>query len=313
MNDTNTRYVLAGDIGGTKTYVGLYEIGRGAAGAAGGPVLYPVRDARIENAGHSGLEGIITDFLRDGEAARVKAAAFGIACPVGGNRCRFTNLDWVVDGEAIARDFGIPEVSLINDLVATAWGVDLLETNDLRQLKGGSEIEGNAGLIAAGTGLGMAHLIWDGSSHRPSPSEGGHADFAPTGDLQMELLKYLAGRFGHVSYERILSGPGLKNLFDFFVERGGAPVPARLAETFARPGADAAAIIVAEATRAGISVLEDGLFVESFVDKGRFRELLERIPVRVIMNDRTALYGAAANAATLASGGAGGVVRMVRD
>ncbi len=352
-------YALAGDIGGTKTYMGLYEVTPRGGGSSGGDTveLRVVREARMENAGRSGVEELIGEFLSADEAGRIRAAAFGVACPVESNRCELTNLDWVVDGEALSRELGVPEVQFINDLVATARGVALLGEDDMVALKAGVERQGNIGLVAAGTGLGVAHLFWDGTTHHPSPSEGGHADFAPVDELQVELWRFLAERFGHVSYERILSGPGLVNLFDFFVVRSGAPVEGALAASLERPGVDAASVIVAEATggngkgdercvaaldafvriygaEAGnmalrclalggiylgggiapkiLSTLQKGTFVSAFVDKGRFRPFMERIPVRVIMNDRTALFGAAAYAAALVAGEPGAAVKMVR-
>jgi glucokinase len=321
--------ILAGDIGGTKTYIGLFTV------EADG--LDEVRSRRVENRSHDGLEGVISTFLAEGEAERVAQAVFGIACPVVENRCTLTNLDWTVDGDEIKKEFGFREFKLINDLVATAWGVDLLGGDDIHELKGGQERPGNRALLAAGTGFGQAHLYLDGEGHRPSPSEGGHADFAPGNEREVELLGFLSAKFGHVSYERILSGPGLENVYEFVRTTSGRPVPERLAERLSGP--DAAGAIATEAlegddpdcrealdifvsvygAEAGnmalrclatggvyigggiapkiLKALDGGGFVEAFTDKGRFRDFLEDVPVRVIVNERTALVGAAACAA----------------
>lgn len=328
------KLILAGDIGGTKTYIGLFR--------KKGILLEMVRCAKLVNAGYSGVEEIISSFLKEGEAPEVGTSVFGIACPVISNRCRLTNLDWVVDGTEIRKRFGFDKFKLINDLVATAWGVDLLSERDLQIMNEGEEHKGNMALVAAGTGFGQAHLYWDGFIHRPSPSEGGHGDFAPRNEEEIELLRFLIKRFGHVSYERILSGPGLVNVYDFVKERSGHSTPPGLEKRLASD--DAAGVIATEAiegtdpdcrkaldifvsiygAEAGNMALRalavggvyvgggiapkilkamEGAFLDSFLDKGRLRDFLEKIPVRVITNEKTALLGAAAAAVDHASGG----------
>lgn len=329
--------VLAGDVGGTKTFTGLFE--------RSGNTLKEVRSARFANQGRSGVEEIIEEFIESGggdEAGRIEAASFGIACPVVENRCRLTNLDWEVDGDRVRERFGLPTFRYINDLVATAWGVDLLTEDDLVELKGGRDRPGNRALLAAGTGLGQAQLFWDGSAHLISASEGGHGDFAPRNELEIGLLRFLTEEFGHVSYERVLSGPGLVNVYEFLTTRCGFDADAGINERFHAEGA--ASVITEEALRGGdpacvkalevfvsiygaeagnialrclatggvyvgggiapkiLPALEGGGFIEAFLDKGRFTGFLEGVPVRVITNERTALVGAAGAAVHQATG-----------
>ncbi|MFQ5465892.1 MAG: glucokinase [Thermodesulfobacteriota bacterium] len=340
MTEPGGGLILAGDIGGTKTYIGLFRR-RGAE-------LDTLRQAKVSNADYGGVGEIISAFLKEGESARVEGACFGIACPVVGGRCTLTNLNWVVDGEAIKRGFAFRRFGLINDLAAMAWGVDLIPEESLHTLSGGVEATGNRALLAAGTGLGQAHLFWDGARHLPAASEGGHGDFAPRDDLEIELLRFLMKKFGHVSYERILSGPGLENVYEFVRSRSGHAVPERLEAGFASRGA--ASVIAEEAIegtdedcRAALDIFisvygaeagnmalrglamgglyvgggiapriikaldgeegEGGRFISSFLDKGRFREFLRKVPVRVIMKDNAALLGAASAAVHLCSGG----------
>lgn len=332
--------ILAGDIGGTKTYLGLFER-RGA-------YLELAREEGFENSGYNGIEEIISGFIGKGE--RVASATFGIACPVEGNRGEMTNLDWVVDGEGIKKRFRIGKVSLINDLEATGHGLEALPSEDLFMLQKGEPRQGNAALIAAGTGLGEAILFWDGQRHIPSATEGGHADFAPLAPVQAELLGYLTALHGgHVSYERVLSGPGLEDIYKFirkkrrgreperirkrFKAEGTAPVIADEAingtdaacfealETFVMIyGAEAGNLALKSMPVAGLYVgggiapkilkaLKKGIFIEAFRRKGRFEKLLSRVPVYVILNDRTALIGAAIHAA---SGGVEGAVKGIK-
>ncbi len=328
---SKARLLLAGDIGGTKTFLALF--------AEDGAALRPVKEASFVNSGFSGPEEIIGEFLEKGEA--VSAASFGIACPIEGNRCALTNLPWVVDGQELAGKFKIKRLSLINDLYAMAWGVGLLKDEDLFQLQTGILKKGNAALIAAGTGLGEAILFWDGKAFMPSPSEGGHADFAPRDRIEMELFDYLSGLYGHVSYERVLSGPGIADLYRFFRSRNG-PEPERLRERFEKE--DAAAVVTDEALKNGdkackealdlfisiygaesgnmalkslalggvyigggiapriLKAIIDGPFIESFRSKGRFEKLLSEVPVKVILNEKTGLLGAAVCSANLLPG-----------
>lgn len=321
--------MLAGDIGGTKTYLGLF--------VREGDRLEAVKEGAFVNSDFKDQMEIIEDFLDREVIGNIASASFGIASPVFGNRCRLTNLHWVIDSDRIGKRFKIGHVELINDLVSTAWGMGYLHEDEFRVLQKGRPVVGNSALIAAGTGLGECILFWDGKAHIPSASEGGHSDFAPRSVLEMELLQYLIKAYGHVSYERVLSGQGLRNIYDFLTAGRNAPAPERLRKGFL--SGDAASVIAREAQRgndkdcalalelfasiygaeagnlalkcmasAGLYVgggiapkilkaLESGEFIRSFRDKGRFEEYLGRVPVKVILFDRTALLGAAARAA----------------
>lgn len=326
------RLVLAGDIGGTKTFLSLF--------AEEGTALRLLKEASFVNSGFTGPEDIISAFLEKGEI--VNAASFGIACPIEGNRCALTNLPWVIDGAEIGKRFKIKKLSLINDLYAAAWGVGLLTEKDLHVLQAGVTKEGNAALVAAGTGLGEAILFRDGKGFIPSPSEGGHTDFGPRDTLEIELLNFLSGIYGHVSYERILSGPGIADIYRFFKSKRGGYEPERLKKRFEK--GDAAPVITDEALSGGdknckdalelfisiygaeagnvalkslalggvyigggiapkiLKAMEKGAFLESFRKKGRFERLLSEVPVAVILNEKTGLLGAAACAANLLRG-----------
>jgi len=322
--------ILAGDIGGTKTRLALFRLD--------GNALAEVDEETFPSRAHAGLGEILLAFVA-ARKARVAHAGFGIAGPVRDGRCVTTNLPWVVDARDLARDLRIGTASLLNDLEATAYGLAALGPEDLVVLNAGTpDPEGNAAIIAAGTGLGEAGLSWDGAGLRPFATEGGHADFAPTDDLQIDLLRRLMrDRGGHVSWERVLSGPGLYNIYTFLRDTGRGEEAPWLAERLSRE--DAAAVIAAAALEgrselcgkaldlfvrlygseagnlalkvmatAGVYVgggiapkivdrLKGRAFMEAFAEKGRMRALLEAMPVRVVLNDRTALLGAARCAA----------------
>ena len=325
------KLLLAGDIGGTKTVIGIFRSVDGC--------LEKEREAVYKNGAFSSVIGVISAFLKDGEASRISSAAFGIACPVDRNRCRMTNLDWTVDGEEIKSALGVKKVALINDLVATAWGLERLPSESIYTINEGEAKTGNAVLIAAGTGLGEAMLVWNGSEHIPSGSEGGHCDFAPTNDVEIELLRYLERQYGRVSCERILSGAGLEGIYNFLNHKNGLKTGDALTERFIADGA--ASVISDEALNAGdatcvealnvfasiygseagnlalkgmavagvyvgggiapkvLSVIKGGGFMKAFADKGRFKEMMLRMPVRVILDEKTALLGAAFYASRL--------------
>jgi len=317
--------VLAGDIGGTKTHLAVFEV-EGTRPETLSEHSYPSGE-------YASLDAIVRDFL-DRADADCRQACFGIAGPVQHGRVETTNLPWVIEARAMAAGFGFDTVSLMNDLQANAWGIDALDDDDFCLLSAGhADTAGNASIIAAGTGLGEAGLYWDGRRHWPFASEGGHADFSPHSDLEIALLEYLRERFGHASWERVVSGPGLVSLHDFLCIHRGVAVPAWLNDEMAA-GDAAAAIsgaalderdaICAEAldlfvhlygveagnhalkimAAGGIYIgggiaprildkLKGPLFMQGLLSKGRMRPLLEGMPVRVILNDRTALYGPA--------------------
>jgi glucokinase len=335
---TTRALVLAGDIGGTKANLGIFEVESG--------VPHAVRGAQFASPDYPGLAALVAEFLAG--AGGIRAACFGVPGPVVENRTRTPNLAWEIDGAAVAGQTGVPAVVLINDLVATAEGIALLRPDELATLHPGlpgTAGAGNLALIAAGTGLGMALIPRLGGSWAPIPSEGGHMDFAPRDEEQAGLLAYLRERFGgHVSWERVVSGPGLFNVYSYLRESGHWPENPRVRQALAAGedpsrvigeaavatdperacglcsravglfvsvyGAVAANLALVGTATGGVYLgggiapkllprLQDGPFLDAFFDKGRFRSYLEAIPVRVILNDRAALLGAARHAATL--------------
>jgi len=322
--------ILAGDIGGTKTRLALFE------GDATAPKT--VMERTFPSANYPSLEAVVAEFLA-ATAERPQAAAFGLAGPVNGRVCRTTNLPWLVDADRLAMQTGIPEVQLLNDLEAFAWGVGALPEADLLTLHPGApDAEGNRAVIAAGTGLGEAGMFWDGRRHHPFATEGGHTDFAPNNDLEFRLLRFLSRDYGHVSWERIVSGPGLVNIHRFLLSHRGATPPEWLKQAMSAgdPGAaigkaasdgldelcveamtlfvrlygvEAGNLALKHMTRGGLYIgggiapkilpwLQRGLFLESLFHKGRMTGLLQNMPVRVVLNDRAGLLGPAVSLLT---------------
>jgi glucokinase len=310
--------ILAGDIGGTNTRLALFEEPKAPIALE----IYPSRE-------HGSLEEMVQAFLTL-HPSQVDAACFDVAGPVHNGRADPTNLAWPVAGASLAQLLGLPSVALLNDLEANAWGLPALGPDDLAVLnEGDPDATGNAAVCSAGTGLGEAGLYWDGARHRPFACEGGHTDFGPRSELEVDLYRFVDAEYGHVSYERVCSGMGLVNIYRFLVERSGEPASVELegaAITHAAMGglderaSQAQTLMVsiygAEAGNLALKVmatggmylgggipprilplLQEGGFMRSFTDKGRFDELLSRIPVRVILNDMTALLGAALRAA----------------
>jgi glucokinase len=320
--------ILCGDVGGTKTTLALFPRERPSDPVD--PFTYASRTA-------AGLDELVTAFLARAPTD-VDAACFGIAGPVVGDRVATTNLPWVIEGAALAARLGGRPVFLLNDLEALAHGVSLVPAEQLAVLNPGTPRPGgNAAVIAVGTGLGEAGLLWDGRRHLPLASEGGHRDFAPRTEREVALLRHLQGRFDHVSTERVLSGPGLVHVLEFLRDVEGQPVPPALAAALA--GEDAPAAIAAAALTGKVAIavaaldlfaaiygaeagnlaltftatggvwvgggiaprilakLADGTFRDAFLAKGRFRGFLEHVAVRVILEEHTALRGAARYAA----------------
>jgi glucokinase len=271
----------------------------------------------------------------------VTAACFGVAGPVIQNHSRTTNLPWVVDGAALAKRFDIPAVQLLNDLEAMAYGIPLLRPSETVTLNAGTPpLHKQAiALIAAGTGLGESIMFWDGTRYKPIPSEGGHTDFAPNSDHEIDLLRYVRSQYLHVSYERVLSGPGLLAIYEFIRDakkneptwlaekiragdpaaeiaeaglKGQAEIATQALDLFASIyGAEAGNLALKGMTINGVYVgggiapkllakLKDGTFMKAFINKGRYKRLMSTIPVYVVMNQRTALLGAASAAVRLA-------------
>jgi glucokinase len=321
--------ILAGDIGGTSTRLALFE--------ASGDTLEPEIQQTYHSREHASLDDIVGLFV-SAHRQPIERACFGIAGPVIENRVKTSNLAWMVDGRRLARALGLRSVGLVNDLEANAHGIAELGPGDLFVLnRGGAGAKGNRAIISAGTGLGEAGLFWDGRRHRPFASEGGHADFSPHDELECELFLYLHRKLGHVSWERVVSGPGLVNLYEFLRDSGrGTETPAVLdamrvedaPAVIARAalegrcslssraldlfvslyGAEAGNLALKTMATGGVYVgggvapkilprLQTPAFLQAFADKGRFRALMEAIPVYVIVNDKTALLGAARYAA----------------
>ena len=317
--------ILAGDIGGTKTNVALFEIEETGK---------PLAQRSFPSGKYDSLEAIVGEFVAE-HKPELTHACFGIAGPVKDGQVKTPNLKWVVDGQTLARTLKLDHVELINDLEATAYGIEGLGEAQLHTLnEGKAEAGAHRALIAAGTGLGMAGLFYDGRHYRPIASEGGHIDFAPRSALEHDLLNYMRERVGgRVSYERVLSGPGLFNIYSFLRDNKVAEEPDWLAEQI-KAGDGSAAVSVAGlsgkselaalaldhfaeiyGSMAGnlalllkatgglyvgggiapklLEKLKDGTFMKAFVDKGRMSALVSNIPVRVILDDKTALYGAA--------------------
>ena len=323
--------ILAGDLGGTKTYLARFQVERGLPGPPVEPELFPSGE-------YPSFEALVRAYVEK-HPGPIEAACFGVAGAVVGNSVRITNLPWVVDGTALARELKLERVRLINDLVATGYGIAALRPGELAPLQPGDPVsDSNAGLLAAGTGLGESILVRLGRDYLPVPSEAGHADFAPRTDEELRVFRVLRARHGRVSYERVLSGPGLRALGEFFHaersaqaqwarhleaagEEGAAEVVSTMGMAGSCPaceaalrlfvgvyGAEAGNMALRAVARGGIYLgggiapkilpaLRWDVFLESFRDKEHLRPLLSSIPVWVILNPRTGLLGAARHAA----------------
>jgi glucokinase len=327
--------ILAGDLGGTKTVLALYR--------PDDPIDQPYKIEKFPSGEYSNLDSIVERFL--GQSSEIpRAAAFGVAGPIVAGKAHITNLHWEIDPERLSGSFGIAAVGLLNDLQATALAVPHLTPDDRLTLSPGiPDPDGLIAVIAAGTGLGMAFLALGPAGWRAFPSEGGHMSFAPRGEIEEELHAFVRDRIGHVSFERICSGIGLPNIYEFLRSTGRYEEPAWLTEELAR-AEDPTPVIVnaALADKADICTatldifvralagalgnmslvllpiggvylgggipprilkrLQQPDFIDAVRDKGRFRTLLERIPVHVILDPQAALHGAAWHARQLADG-----------
>ena len=249
--------ILVGDIGGTRTRLAAYQ--------TEGNRLECVVEKDYPSQEYGGLREILPQFIR-GEGIPVHSACFGVAGPVRNGQTKISNLPWVIDSRELAEQLKLDSVGLLNDLEAYAYGIDALESKDFVTLSEGDEdAEGNRAVISARTGLGMAGLYWDGFRHHPFACEGGHADFAPRDDLQVELLGYLQKKFGRISYERILSGPGIRNIYDFLRDTKKEEEPAWLRDELAA-ARDGSALIakVAMEGKAAICDQTMAIFVSVF-------------------------------------------------
>jgi len=231
--------ILAGDVGGTKADLALF--------APDGPPRRPVHERRLPTRDFPTFDALLSEFL-SGASARPARGVFGIAGPVIANRCETTNLPWIIDGRELGSRLGA-RVTLLNDLATTAWGVSQLDTKDLERIKPGDDLDGTRAVVAAGTGLGESILARDEDGWIALATEGGHTDFGPRDALEDELLAWLRVRYGRVSYERVLSGPGIADLYRFFSETGRGAEPDGFAERFA--AAPDPAALVTEAALEG--------------------------------------------------------------
>ncbi|TMJ05320.1 MAG: glucokinase [Bacillati bacterium ANGP1] len=319
--------VLVGDLGGTNTRLAIVS-------TDDGPRRWVARED-FRSRDHASLEELVRAFLSRTEL-QVSKATFGIAGPVVAGRASITNLPWVIDTVRLGTACGLPLVTLVNDVQALAHALLVLGADDLHTLNPGEPVRGGAmAVIAPGTGLGEAFVIWDGRRYQACASEGGHADFAPRDSLQIELLAYLRSRFDHVSYERVCAGPGIPNIYGYLKEHGAASEPRWLAEQLQAAGDPTPVIVTAalqeaapalcrmalemfvsilgaEAGNLALKVLATGgiylgggiprrilpvlageRFVAAFQRKGRLAQLLEHVPVHVILNPDAGLIGAA--------------------
>lgn len=315
--------ILAGDIGGTKTELALFEDVK---------TRKIIKQEKFPSKDYKSLEEIIQKFIFSSSTLPTKAC-FGIAGPIENNTCHTTNLPWIIDGKKIETLLNISSVFLINDLEANAWGIPCLKENELYVLaEGDKNQKGNKALISAGTGLGEAGLYFDGKNHIPFPSEGGHCNFAPTNEEEVEIWRFLKEKYKHVSYERLLCGAGLFNIYKFFTEVKKEEELPELLEKFSTMdpaqciyeygstekcpickksieifisiyGSEAGNMALKFLALGGIYIgggiapkmlneLKKGPFLESFTHKGRFNKLLSNIRVQVILNPHTALLGA---------------------
>lgn len=309
---------LSADIGGTKTLLQLSDE-RGVAS----------RQQSFPSGNYTTLTEILDGFLRDAGNPLITAACLAVAGPVTGRRVRFTNLPWEVDAEQLEHHFGIARVELINDFQAVGLGIAALRANDLLTLQIGNEqAHGGRLAVGAGTGLGVAFLSWQNGGYAVHPSEGGHLDFAPQDELQIELLRYLQARHGHVSYERLVSGPGLVSIYEFLRDSGRATPSDTLIATM-QTGDTAAALTQTDEPIARLAVdifvtlygaavgnyalltlprggiylaggiaakiaqrMQAGDFLAAFLAKGRYTELLRSLPLHIVIHPNVGLLGA---------------------
>lgn len=324
---------VAGDIGGTKSNLAFFELHA--------PGMKPIFERTLPSRDYTKFEDLINDFLGSTDI-KARRAFLSIAGPVQKGVCVTTNLPWTVDRDHLETKTGLVQVELVNDLLANANGISMLAETDFVTLNAGEPSPGTAAVISAGTGLGQAGLYWDGQRHHAFPSEGGHSSFSPNSPIQSELLEFMRERLGreyntkvaHVSVERVLSGMGLHNIYDFLKHKGELKEPDWLAEELKNSddipaaisraafeknveicvealnmlatiyGSEAGNLALKLLATAGVFIgggiapkilpkLKEPHFMNAFVEKGRMKPLLQKIPIKVITNSKTALIGAA--------------------
>lgn len=311
--------ILAADIGGTKTRLALFDLK--------GNIL---REAQLPSKDFANFSDLLKSFLPRRED--IVSACLAIAGPVYERKCKATNLPWIVSADDLEKETKIPRIDLINDLEANAWGLKVLKQDEFFILNEGRSMQGNQAMVSAGTGLGEAGIYWDGKMHYPFACEGGHCDFGPTSQEELDLLVYMMKKYGHVSYERVVSGPALYDLYRFFIDTGREKETDGIARLLAEKDppkviteaavAGSCAVCVrtcelfvslygAEASNAALKFFsiggvflgggiaprllpffKKGIFMKAFLDKGRFATLLSQIPVKIVLNDKAALLGA---------------------
>ena len=315
--------ILAGDIGGTNSRLALFD-----------EKLAKQHEETYHNEGRASFTGIVHEFLHSASTKKIDRAAFGVAGPVKDGRASMTNLPWKLHEQELARDLSIGKVALINDLVAHAEGIELLKPDQLITIQQGGFVHGNRAVIAAGTGLGEAGIFWDARErkYRPFPSEGGHADFSPRDDRQIEILKFLRGKYPNASWERVLSGPGLRNIYDYLIaveQRSGLPFadpkPSDISraalektneacvitlETFVQLyGSESANLALKLLAVGGVYIsggialkivekIKSNAFLDAFLSTGpeNLRAVLRKVPVHIVNFELNALFGAANHA-----------------
>jgi len=339
--------ILAGDVGGTKVVLALYDFQNGQ--------LQHVTEQRYPAQDYTGLEAVVRAFSARNNHPEITSACFGVPGPVRNGRLKLTNLPWLLDARERARNLDIDHVFLINDLEANGYGIPELTRDQVYTLSPGDpSMVGNRGLVSAGTGLGEALLMWNGKQHVPVASEGGHCDFAPRNETEIDLLRYLQKLLGgRVSYERVIAGIGLKNVYAFLRDEKHLPESPELKQRMETEDPNAVigelggggkdelcaralnifvSVYGAEAGNLALKVLatggmfigggiapkildkmRDGTFMQAFTDKGRLSDLLVHTPVHIILESRAALMGAAAYAEARAAEISGQSVRMASN
>lgn len=324
----NSGIVLAADVGGTKTELALFQIKKDK--------LVSIKNQRYATTDHNSFVKAIRQFHED-KTSVIDCACLGVAGPVDGDKVRGVNFTWEIDSKKLENDLDIKSVLLINDLQANAYGLSALEDSDFETISKGEKIEGNAIVISPGTGLGEAGMYWDGLYYHPYATEGGHSNFAPNDELDVELWKFLNKKFGHISWERVVSGQGINNIYEFLRNYRGEKEPDWLTEQL--KGDNPSKVISAAAmektdsicvetmqlflkylavessqlalkakatsgiyigggiTPKILSLIDKKEFYKNFINVGRMEHLLKTIPIKVVLNDKTALMGAAYYAA----------------
>lgn len=315
--------ILAGDVGATKTHLALFERSEKKKWIA---------DQKYKSGHYESLSAIIKQFLSS-NPAKIERACFGVPGAVIDGKCNPTNLPWVVETQKLSKELGIPVVFLINDLEANAYGISCLGAEELYPLNEGKKHGGNQAIISAGTGLGEAGIFWNGNGYLPFATEGGHGTFSPENEVEFSLYRYLKREFEHVSFERILSGSGLYRIYRFLIDteleiekedvkkafkesepprviteramKGTDPACERALELFVGIyGSEAGNLALKMLAIGGVYIgggiapkilakLKEGPFMKRFSAKGRMHSFLSNIPIRVILNENTALLGAA--------------------